>query len=102
MIFGELSLPVFLLVLAMLAAIIRLARGPSLYDRLMAFDAIAIGAAGVVVLLSLAWSTTVFLDLILIVSSLGFFTTVAFAFYLQRAAPNDEDNGRQAPDESDE
>ncbi len=87
MTYAALTLPLVLLVVAMLLALVRVARGPTIYDRIMAFDALVVCAAGVVALLSLAWHTTVFLELILIVSSLGFFSTVAFAYYLDRARP---------------
>jgi multisubunit Na+/H+ antiporter MnhF subunit len=37
-----------------------------------------------IVLLSVVWHTPVFLEAVLIVSLLGFFTTVSFVFYLSR------------------
>ncbi len=74
-----------LLVLAILLGVVRLARGPTIVDRILAFDAVVVCAVGLTVLLSDFWRTAHFLELILIVSSLGFFGTVAFAAYLQRA-----------------
>lgn len=74
-----------LLVASVLLAVVRLARGPTIVDRILAFDAVVVCAVGLTVLLSDFWRTPHFLELVLIVSSLGFFGTVAFAAYLQRA-----------------
>jgi multisubunit Na+/H+ antiporter MnhF subunit len=73
------------LTLAILLGLFRLAKGPSVIDRILAFDLIATCAVGMVVLLSLKWQTTVYLELILIFSLLGFFGAVAFVFYLHRS-----------------
>lgn len=73
------------LVLAILLGLFRLARGPTVLDRILAFDLIATSAVGMVVLLSVWWRTAVYLELILIFSLLGFVSTVAFVFYLHRA-----------------
>lgn len=73
-----------LLVTAILLGTVRLARGPTIVDRILAFDAVVVCAVGLTVLLSDFWKTQHFLELVLIVSSLGFFGTVAFAAYLQR------------------
>lgn len=70
------------LTLATVCALVRLRRGPSVLDRILAFDLIATCVVGMVVLLSVKWNTPMYLEAILIVSLLGFFTTVAFVFYL--------------------
>lgn len=75
--FGGLIATVFL-------CLIRLARGPTLMDRLLAFDMIAISAMGMLVLLSIQWRSPFYLELILVFSLLGFLNTVAFASYLHR------------------
>lgn len=62
----------------------RLARGPHVIDRVLAFDLITTCAVGMIVLLSIQWNTPLYLELILIVSLLGFLTTVAFVFYLNK------------------
>ena len=74
-----------MLIIAVLLGVLRLARGPTIVDRVLAFDAVVVCAVGLTVLLSDFWRTPHFLELILIISSLGFFGTVAFAAYLQRA-----------------
>lgn len=70
------------LTLAMICGLARLRRGPSVLDRILAFDLIATCVVAMVVLLSVKWDTPMYLEGILIVSLLGFFTTVAFVFYL--------------------
>jgi multisubunit Na+/H+ antiporter MnhF subunit len=74
-----------MLALAMLLGAVRLVRGPSIMDRVLAFDLITTCAVGMIVLLSIRWRTELYLELILVFSLLGFLTTVAFVFYLNRA-----------------
>jgi multicomponent K+:H+ antiporter subunit F len=71
---------------AVILGLYRMIKGPTPVDRVIAFDTVAICAVGFIVLLSTEWITGFFLELILIFSALGFFTTVAFVFYLQRRA----------------
>jgi len=89
MIDGILTLSFFVLVVAMLLGFYRLARGPTVVDRVLAFDAVVLCAVSMTVLLSRLWETPLYLELILIVSSLGFFGTVALVFYLDRTMPDD-------------
>lgn len=88
------------LTLAIVLALIRIARGPTVLDRILAFDLIATCAVGIIVLLSMKWHTADYLELILIYTLLGFSGTVAFAFYLQRRGidpsdVDDEPNGKK-------
>ncbi|AHF93064.1 sodium:proton antiporter [Opitutaceae bacterium TAV5] len=86
-----LQIAFYVLVVATLVGFFRLVKGPAVVDRIMAFDAVVLCAVGLIVLLSRSWETPLFLELILIVSSLGFFGTVAFVSYLQRTLPEPED-----------
>ncbi|MET0261444.1 MAG: monovalent cation/H+ antiporter complex subunit F [Rariglobus sp.] len=81
------------MIVATLLGFFRLVRGPTVIDRIMSFDSVVLCAVGLIVLLSRSWETPVFLELILIVSSLGFFGTVALVSYLKRTLPeqNEED-----------
>jgi multicomponent K+:H+ antiporter subunit F len=72
------------LTLSILCGLYRLAMGPSVLDRIMAFDLIATCAVGKVVLLSIWWNTPVYIELVLIFSLLGFFGAVAFVYHLSR------------------
>jgi len=62
---------------------IRAVKGPSLFDRVMAFDAIALNVVGATLLLSIYFRTAAFIDFVLVVALLGFLGTVSFAAYLE-------------------
>jgi multicomponent Na+:H+ antiporter subunit F len=72
------------LALSVLLGFYRLAKGPSVLDRILAFDVIAVCSVGIIIILSMQWQTPYYLELILIFSLLGFFGTVAFVFYLHK------------------
>lgn len=63
--------------------VVRAVRGPSLFDRVLAFDCIALNAVGVVLLLSKLLDTAAFVDVVLVVALLGFLGTVSLAAYLE-------------------
>jgi multisubunit Na+/H+ antiporter MnhF subunit len=85
-----------LLAIAALIALYRLITGPTVLDRIVAFDMVAICIVGKMVLLSVLWKTQLFLELMLIFSLLGFVGTVAFVSYLQR----DRRSGRRTENSS--
>jgi multisubunit Na+/H+ antiporter MnhF subunit len=72
------------LTLAILFGLYRLAKGPTVMDRILAFEIIATCSVGMIVLLSIAWRSPFYLELILIFSLLGFVGTVAFLFHLHK------------------
>jgi multicomponent Na+:H+ antiporter subunit F len=65
-------------------AFVRLVRGPSLADRVVGLDLMAVFAMGMAVALSVATGKPAFMDVAIIVALLGFLGTVAFAYYLER------------------
>ncbi len=75
----------FLMVLvAMVLAFIRLARGPSLPDRVVALDLITILAVSFAALATLAFHEHAFLDVAIALALIAFLATVAFARYAER------------------
>lgn len=74
-----------ILSLAMALAFIRLMRGPSLPDRVIALDLIATLAVGMIVLYAMAIDQPILLDVALALALLSFLGTVAFARYLERS-----------------
>ena len=76
-----------ILMFGILAGIYRMAVGPTILDRILAFDMVAISAVALMGILSIKWHSDLFLELILIFSLLGFFGTVALVFYLQKTYP---------------
>ncbi|MDD5720659.1 MAG: monovalent cation/H+ antiporter complex subunit F [Candidatus Krumholzibacteria bacterium] len=75
-------------VLAMGLASLRLLRGPTLADRVLALDVLVIAAVGGVALLAWQTSRAVFLDVAVAVAMVTFISAVALAWYLeQRGEP---------------
>ena len=70
--------------LAMLLCSWRLLAGPSLPDRVLALDTLAINAVALVVLLGLRWQTGMLFEAALIIAMLGFVSTVALARFITR------------------
>lgn len=73
-----------MLVLALILAFSRLARGPSLPDRVVAFDVMTATAAGILAVNTIAARQAVFLDAAIVLALIAFLSTVAFARYLER------------------
>ncbi len=63
---------------------IRLAKGPSVADRVVALDLIAALAVGVIALYAVATETSLYIDCALALALVAFLSTVAFAQYLMR------------------
>lgn len=62
----------------------RLLRGPTLADRGLAGDTIAMQVVGLSILLTIRIRTLMFFDAVLIISILGFASTLAFAQFIAR------------------
>jgi multisubunit Na+/H+ antiporter MnhF subunit len=69
---------------------VRVARGPTLFDRIIGFDTIMIAIVGWLVLFSIHGNTVEYIELIIIVAALGFFATVCYVYYLSQSNPQDE------------
>ncbi len=83
--------------LSIALGVYRMVKGSTVIDRIIAFDMIVISVVALTVLLSLQWHTAYFVEFILIVSMLGFFTTLAFVFYLDRSGVPLVDNRETVP-----
>ena len=73
-----------MLCLAMLLAFVRLLRGPTVADRVVALDLLAIISVGMIIVHSVATSLPVFLDAAIVLALVGFAATIAFAKYLEQ------------------
>jgi multicomponent Na+:H+ antiporter subunit F len=73
-----------MLVLAMFLSFIRLVRGPSLPDRVVALDLITVLAAAILAVDTIATRNAVFLDAAIVLALISFLGTVAFARYLEK------------------
>jgi multicomponent K+:H+ antiporter subunit F len=72
------------IILSIVLCLWRLLRGPTLVDRGIASDTIAIQVVALVILLTVVSRSLVLFDAVLIVSILGFAGTVAFAQFIGR------------------
>ncbi len=70
--------------LAMLLALWRLLRGPTLSDRILSLDTLYVNAIALLILVGMRFSTTLFFEAALIIAMLGFVGTVALSKYLMR------------------
>ncbi len=70
--------------LTVLLGLVRAALGPTIVDRMIAFELVAVSGVGAIAILSVLWDTTVYLELILVYSLLGFLGTVALTRFLMR------------------
>jgi multicomponent Na+:H+ antiporter subunit F len=74
----------FLLWGAMALALYRLVRGPSLADRVVALDLIAILMVGVIVVHSIRTDQDVYLRAAIVVGLVAYLGTVAFAYFIEK------------------
>jgi multicomponent Na+:H+ antiporter subunit F len=65
-------------------AFVRLVKGPSLPDRVVALDIMSVTALGIIALYAIDTGEVIFLDVALIVALVSFLGTVAFAYYVER------------------
>jgi len=70
--------------LGMVLCVWRVLRGPTLIDRAIAGDLLAIHVVAFVILATINFQTLVLFDAVLIISILGFVSTVATAQYIAR------------------
>ena len=70
--------------IATVMCLYRIIKGPTLVDRGLASDTVAVQIAGLILLLSIRFETLVTFDAVLIVSILGFVATLAFAQFIGR------------------
>lgn len=100
MMFGNLDL--LFIGLAVFAAtgvgVWRLAKGPTVLDRMLAFDIVTITVSGLVLVFSAATGSTDFLEFVFVLAALGFLTTVAYFYYLMNLGSDDANfDPKEAP-----
>ena len=73
--------------LALLVAFIRLVKGPTLPDRIVAMDLFGVLVVGLIVVLA-GWSgVRATLDAAIVIALVGFLGTIAYATYVERGDP---------------
>jgi multisubunit Na+/H+ antiporter MnhF subunit len=68
------------------AGLWRIARGPTIFDRIIGLDTALIAVVGMIVLFSIAERTGEHLELVIVITALGFFTTVAYFYYQSQSS----------------
>lgn len=79
-----------LMSLALILAFVRVVRGPSLPDRVVAlelFSTIVVGQVGVYALSS---DVASFIDAAIVIALMGFMAAIGFARFLERGGPRDD------------
>lgn len=69
--------------LGILLCVHRAIVGPTLFDRVLAFDCIALEFVAAVLLLSVVFEAEAFMDVVLVVALLGFIGTISLAAWLE-------------------
>jgi multicomponent Na+:H+ antiporter subunit F len=69
---------------AMLLTFIRLVRGPSLADRVVALDLMTVQAVGFIAIYDVATHEPVYLRVAIVLALIAFLGTIAFAYYIER------------------
>ena len=72
------------LALGQIMAMIRLVKGPSTGDRILALDTMVIYAIGLIVLLGISQGFRIYFEASMIIAMLGFVSTVALARFVLR------------------
>jgi multicomponent Na+:H+ antiporter subunit F len=75
-----------MLIAAMALAFVRLIRGPTLPDRVVALDLFAVITTGFLLVYAIDTEQQVFLDVAIVQALITFLGTVAFAQYIERRA----------------
>ena len=72
---------------ALVLAIIRLVKGPTLPDRIVAMDLFGMRVVGLIVVLAGSTGVRATLDAAIVIALVGFLGTVAYATYVERGDP---------------
>jgi len=86
------NITLMMLALATAGALYRVIKGPTLPDRTIAIDSIAINMIGIIAVVSIKLNTLHFVDVILVIGILGFIGSVAFSKFLVKGVIIDRDN----------
>ena len=72
---------------ALLIAVARLVKGPTLPDRIVAMDLVGVLVVGLIVVLAASTRVRATLDAAIVIALIGFVGTVAYATYVERGHP---------------
>ena len=72
---------------ALLVAFVRLVKGPTLPDRIVAMDLLGVLVVGLIVVLAGSSGVGATLDAAIVIALVGFLGTIAYATYVERGDP---------------
>ena len=78
------KIALYILIASILLVLIRLMKGPSLADRVIALDLLAFTALGIVLLEMIITGKKEYLDIVIVISLVVFIATVAISKYLPK------------------
>lgn len=81
---GAVDLAIGILAVALLLCLVRLVRGPSVLDRILALDTLYVDTIALLVVVGIRFAEPAFFDGALVIALLGFVSTVALAKYQLR------------------
>ncbi len=73
-----------LLAIGVVLVFVRLLRGPSLPDRVVALDILSVFGIGIIVAFAIATDQAIFVDVASVLALVSFLGTIAFAAYVER------------------
>lgn len=85
------SIALVLVTLSIILAFVRVLRGPSLPDRVMALDMIGLMAVSVIVLTAIVSDEAVLIDAAIALALVAFLGTLAFARFIERRERGDDE-----------
>lgn len=88
----------WLLLLALALCFLRIVRGPTLADRVVALDVLNILAVAYCAMLAIASGRAVYLDAAIALALVAFLVTVAFARFIERSHTHKSDNREEQTD----
>lgn len=77
------------LIVAFFVTLIRFLYGPGFIDRLISFDLMTANLIGVIGIYAMISDKPLLLDIALVLSLIGFFSVVAFTFYIKNRRKNE-------------
>ncbi|MBZ5488011.1 multicomponent Na+:H+ antiporter subunit F [Vreelandella songnenensis] len=76
--------------LALILAFVRVVRGPSLPDRVVALELFSTTVVGLVGVYAIQSGVASFLDAAIVIALMGFLAAIGFARFLERGGPRDD------------
>ncbi len=84
----SISIAIIILSACLLLGMVRFIKGPTLADRITAFDLLAANVIGIIAIYSVLTNDIAFMDVAIILSLIAFLSSMFFAYYMVRKKRN--------------